>query len=145
MFWCLFSSYGVDESSFFASHFFFSPSITWVWAFSFLIRPMSPFIPCPWAGWCSCHANALFLLWYHLPLFTLLLLGLRVEVSAMPISYIIPSFSFYCPAFLLGQFIQHLRLPQPILFLRHPQPVSFFWHPWPISFFPTSYIPMGFC
>ena len=53
----------------------------------------------------------------------------------MPISHIIPSFSLYCPAFLLGQFIQHLGILRLI---------SFFGHPWPISFFPTSFIPMGF-
>ena len=40
-------------------------------------------------------------------------------------------FSPYCLAFLLGQCIQHHRVPRPI---------SFFGHPWPISFFPTFYI-----
>jgi len=98
--------------------------------FLFFNLPMSPFIPYLWAGWCSYHVTTFFLLWYHLHLFTLLLfLGLRVEVLAMLVSYIIPSFCLYCPAFLLGQFIQHLGLPRPILFLRHPRPVSFFRHP----------------
>ena len=148
MLWYLFNSYGMNEflDLHSLSHFFFRLSIAWVWAFSSLIQPMSPFIPCSWVGWCSCHATALFLLWYHLPLFTLLLLlDLRAKMLAMLVSYIIPSFSLYCPVFLLGQFIQHLKLPRPILFLGHPQPISFFGHPWPISFFPTSYILMGFC
>ena len=65
----------------------------WGVGFLFLIWLMSPLIPCSWAGWCSCHAIALFLLWYHLPLFTLLLLSLQAKVLAMPVSYVIPSFS----------------------------------------------------
>ena len=39
----------------------------------------------------------------------ILLLGLQAETSAMPISHIIPSSSLYCPAFLLGQPIQHFE------------------------------------
>ena len=46
----------------------------------------------------------------------------------MPVSYVILSFSFYCLAFLLGQFIQHLGLPRLALFLGHPQPILFLGH-----------------
>ena len=34
----------------------------------------------------------------------------------MSISYLIPSFGLYCPAFLLGQSISYLGLPRPISF-----------------------------
>ena len=101
-FWCLFKSCGMDESSYFVSHFFFGLSIAWVWAFSSLIRPMSPFTSNPWASWCSYHATALFLLWCCLPLFTVLPLSLRAEVFIMSVSYVIPSFSLQYPIFLLG-------------------------------------------
>ena len=101
---------------------------------------MSSFIPCPWASWCFCHITALFLLWYHLPLCSLLLLGLRAEVSAMPLPNILSSFSFYYLTFLLDQFTQYLGLPRPILVLGRPQPISFFRHSRPASFFPTSCI-----
>ena len=101
---------------------------------------MFPFIPCPWVGWCFCHITALFLPWYFLTLFVGLPLGLRVEVSAIPISWVTPPFSpFYCPTFLLDRFTQHLRLIQPILFLGHPWPAPFFGHPRPISFFSTFF------
>ena len=113
MLWCLFNSWHwwVLRSSFFASHFFFGLSIAWVWAFSSLIWPslLSSLI-CVLVGapatplHCSCY-DIIY------PLFTLLLLGLWAEVPAMPISYTIHSFSFYYLAFLMGQFIQHLRLP----------------------------------
>ena len=80
------------------------------------------------------------------PFFVLsLLLGLQAEMPTIPISHIISSFSLYCPAFLLGQSIQHLELPRPISFFGHPRPISFFGHPWLISFFPTFFIPIGFC
>ena len=68
-----------------------------MWAFSSLIWPMSLFIPYLW-GW-------LVLLLHHciVPtmisftfVFLLLLLGLRVEVPAMLVSYIIHSFRLYC-------------------------------------------------
>ena len=65
--------------------------MAWVWIFSSLIWPMSPFTLCPWFGWCSCHATALFLLWYPLLLFTLLLLGLQAEMPTMLVSDVIPS------------------------------------------------------
>ena len=59
-------------------------------------------------------------------------------MPAIPVSWVTPPFSLsYCPTFLLDQFTQHFRLPQPILFLGHPRPASFFGHPWPILFFPS--------
>ena len=131
--------------------------------FPFFNSAHVPFHPLS-VGWLvSCHATTLFLLWYYSSLFVLLLLlSLRAVVPVIPNSHSIPSFSFHCPVFLLGQSIQHLGLPQPISFfghpwhfsfLGHPWPISFFKHPWPfsflvhlwlISFFPTSFILMGF-
>ena len=69
------------------------------------------------------------------PFALLLLLGLWAEASAMSISYIIPPFGLYYPAFPLGQSILYLGLPWSI---------SFFGRPRPISSFPTSFTPMSF-
>ena len=40
-------------------------------------------------------------------------MGLRAEARAMLVSHIISYFSLYYPAFMLGQFIQHLGLSHP--------------------------------
>ena len=56
----------VIGSSLFAYCFFFGLVITWAWAFSSLIQPLSPFTSGLWANWYSCHAIALLLPWYRL-------------------------------------------------------------------------------
>ena len=67
-------------------------------------------------GWlvflpCHCTAPAMISL--------IFLLCCYLWAYTMSISYIIPSFGLYCPAFLLGQSISYLGLPRPISF--------FFW------------------
>ena len=51
---------GTDESLGFHSLYLVS-SLGWLWAFSSLIQPMSPFTSSLWANWYSYHATALFL------------------------------------------------------------------------------------
>ena len=94
-----------------------------------------PFCPTSVGYWCSCHATALLLLWYHLSFYLFLPLGLQTEAPTMPISYIIPSFGLFCQTFLLGQLIPCLGHLRPILFFEHPQPILFFL---------TSFTPMSF-
>ena len=91
VFCCLFDSLlrgWVIGSSFFAFRFFFRLGITWVWAFSFLIQPLSPFTSGSWASWYSCHATTLFLPWYHLTLFAGLPLVLPCQFHVLFLSLV---------------------------------------------------------
>ena len=137
--------------SFSASHLLFRLGIAQVRALFLLLGPcfILPYA-CELASvpamslHCSCYDITY-------PFISLLPLGLRVETPAMSISYILSSFGFYCPAFLLGQPIPSLRFPWLISFLRLPRPISFLGHLGPfhslgsLGPFPSSFTSMGFC
>ena len=58
----------VIGSSFFVSRFFFGLGIAWVWVFSSLIQPLSPFTFGLWANWysCPCHCIVTALISFNL-------------------------------------------------------------------------------
>ena len=73
----------------------------------------------------SCHYTTLTVIsLIFLPCYYLWAYGLKHLPSQF--SYLIPSFDLYNPAFLLGQSISYLWLPQPIYIFGHLWSVSFF-------------------
>ena len=111
-------------SSFFASRFFFGIGIAWVWAFSSLIWPLSPFTSCLWVSWYSYYATALFLLWCYLPLFIVPLLCLWVEVPAMPVLCVILSYIAQYSCWVSSYNI--LGFPDPFYSFGCPRPIPSF-------------------